>query len=325
MDDDKEGNFKSNIVGLTFDSFSKMKDAGVRGIIVKAYQPGVGVDPEFHNYYEYARLNDLLFSCYVFTDPKYSANDHYSGLIGAIGDRKLDFPPAMDCEQASGQSVQTITSLYQNLGRLLTSWYGSRPLIYTGVSFWNTNVLPWSEWELFPLWIAYWSNVSFTPAVPDAWKNATRKWVIWQFDVNDNGAHYGVGSAQVDTNTTNKYFEELLGEQPPPPPVSTSPSPPPPPVSVSTSASPSPSPSAPPNGKAVFEHYKGTATVGLNYRNGPGTQYTKLGTMTVGTVVEILETAKDGSGNDWVRIGYKEWAAQLYQGQEYIHYVMQGE
>ncbi len=325
MDDDKEGNFKSNIVGLNFDSFSQMKDAGVRGIIVKACQPGVGTDPEFHNYYEYARMNNLLVSAYIFTDPKYSYNEHYSAFIEAVGDRKLDCPPSMDCEQASGQSVQAITSLYQNFGRMLTTWYGQRPLIYTGVSYWNTNVLPWSEWEQFPLWIAYWSNTAIEPTVPEAWKNAVRKWVIWQFDVNDNGRHFGVGSAQVDTNTTNKYFEELL-DGITPPPISTSPSVPPPPISFSTSASPSPSPSTPPpNEKAVYEHYKGKATVNLNYRNGPGTQYTYLGTMKIGTEVEILETKPDATNNIWARIGYNEWAAQLYKGQEYIRYNLQSD
>jgi GH25 family lysozyme M1 (1,4-beta-N-acetylmuramidase) len=78
---------------------------------------------------------------------------------------------------------------------------------------------------------------------------------------------------------------------------------------------------------AVFEHYKGkvVTTKNLNYRKEPKVTGTLIGYMPPGTIVEILGTTKDSSGNDWVRIGYAEWAAQLYGGVEYIHYLLESE
>lgn len=81
------------------------------------------------------------------------------------------------------------------------------------------------------------------------------------------------------------------------------------------------------DGLAVFEHYKGkvVTTKNLNYRKEPKVTGTLIGYMPPGTIVEILDSTKDSFGNVWVRIGYMEWAAQLYGGVEYIHYLLESE
>lgn len=75
---------------------------------------------------------------------------------------------------------------------------------------------------------------------------------------------------------------------------------------------------------AEYIHNRATATVGLNYRTGPGTTYARLGTMPTGTVVDVLGVVQQGS-NTWAQIGYQEFAAMVYNGQTYLDYVMEGE
>jgi len=196
--------------------FAKIKAMGVRGVILKACQPGVGTDAKFVEYYNAARTVRLLVGAYIFVDPGYSAAAHWAAFEMAIGNRKLDIPPAMDCEQGRGQNKAVITACIQGLSEALAEWYGSLPLVYTSVSFWNENVLNFTNDKDHPLWIAYWSNTAFIPAVPNAWAGIEP--VMWQYDVNDNGAWFGVGSKQVDTNLTFPSFERLLIDAPPPPP-----------------------------------------------------------------------------------------------------------
>jgi hypothetical protein len=76
---------------------------------------------------------------------------------------------------------------------------------------------------------------------------------------------------------------------------------------------------------AVFLINKGRTTVNLNYRTGPGTGYTRLGTMPSNKVVARLDQAEDSAGNDWICTGYLQWAAQMYRGQEYIHMIRKSE
>ena len=364
-----DNNFKANVAGLTPQSFSQMKTAGVRGVILKICEGANIVDPEFAGYYDHAKQAGLLVSGYIFMRGNVSAPAHQDNFIRAIGDRKLDTPPWMDCETKDGASPAELTSLYQNFATMLSVWYGSANGVYTGVWFWDTNVLRWSGWKYLPLWIAYWSDTAITPNVPADWKDVSGQPYIWQYDVSENGPALGVSSQQVDTNVTFPSFETLLGdvEPPPPPPETVA-------LTITVEGQGWVSPGSgqyakdetiqltatPENGwkfsgwygdmisqanplnllmdadKAVtatftesgqsgpkeFIHNKGVTKVTLNYRNGPGTKYAKIGSITSGTTVEILETAKEGN-NVWARIGFKQWACQNFGGVMYIEYVME--
>ena len=56
---------------------------------------------------------------------------------------------------------------------------------------------------------------------------------------------------------------------------------------------------------------KGTVTTTLNVRSGPGTGYTKVGTLASGTAVTITET-KNVSGVSWGKIGTDRWICMTY-------------
>jgi hypothetical protein len=105
----------------------------------------------------------------------------------------------------------------------MAEYYGTLPIIYTSVGFWNANVLPWTGWKNHPLWIAFWSTTASFPLIPEAWKVdgkvPTGVPVMWQWRVfKGGGPYFGVSSADVDMDTTYPSFGALLGEPVPPPP-----------------------------------------------------------------------------------------------------------
>jgi GH25 family lysozyme M1 (1,4-beta-N-acetylmuramidase) len=308
--DDMTGNFKASTDGLTPYSFSQMVVHGVDGVVLKAAQGKDIIDPNFADYYDRARAVGLQVAAYDYVDPRYSAIEHFTNWRQAVGEREFAFV-AMDCEAASGQTIQRISAVIQQFGELLSLQYDRLPWIYTSVGFWNQYVLPWSGWSDYPLWIAFWSRIAKWPLLPEAWKNVEGQPKMWQFMVSDFGQELGVGSKQVDMNTMFQSGIELIGAEPSQPPVS---------FSVSPSSSPSPSAGGP----AEFTHNKGVviAPRGVNIRSGPGVTYADIGDVPFNAVVEILGTAKDRYGNDWVRIGFSQWSAKLYQGQEFIRYVV---
>lgn len=305
------GLVKQNLQDLQPLAFSEMKAHGVDGVVLKACQGKDIIDVKFADYYVKARAAGLKVAAYNYVDPAFSAAEHFANWQRAVGDRELAFA-ALDCEAASGQSKQTITAVIQQLANLMHDHYLRLPWIYTSVYFWNTYVLAWEGWKEFPLWIAYWSRTALVPLLPQAWKGVPDQPAMWQFMVSDFGQELGVESRQVDLNTMYRSGIRLIeGYEPP---VS---------VSVSASASPSPSPSPSGGGAAEFVHYEGIVINprGLNIRSGPGVNYTDIGDLPVNARVEILGASQDRYGNDWVRIGWNQWAAQKYNGQIYIDYV----
>ena len=62
------------------------------------------------------------------------------------------------------------------------------------------------------------------------------------------------------------------------------------------------------------------ALLSYNVRKGPSTRYMAFDTFIKGHVTEALEEAEDGD-NTWVRIGYNQWVARIYNGQTYCEYV----
>lgn len=203
---------------IDWDTLAPMVD----GVMMKVAEGADFIDPRFPEYYTEARKRNLIVLGYDFLKSKASAQAHYDNWLRAIGDRKLDAPPVMDCEDtdAKNYSVDHNTALVQQFGAKLADWYGcDYPIIYTAQWWWDVYIKRWEGWKKYPLHVASWVNVGgLYPLLPIDWKGVTGQPVMWQFRVFKGGGEtFGVSSADIDLNTTYPSFELLLGNQVPPP------------------------------------------------------------------------------------------------------------
>lgn len=271
--------------------FSVMKSRGVEGVIIKAAQGGESADPNFAANYAAAKAAGLKVGAYIFLDFTYNAYQHYDNLARVLAGKPLDIPVALDCEQQTGRDENQVAEIILGLSNLILRDFGKRPMIYTSQGWWNGHVAQNPAWSEHPLWIANWNKRNSAPAMPRDWQ----RWHLWQHQVNKNGAWFGVGSPEVDMNVAGEAFRELLGEEPPPPP--------------------------PPPERTTFPVYKIRTTVNLNYRSEPRVSATRLGKLPVRSEVYALDEQQDADGNIWVRIGYNQWCARVYNGNVYAVYL----
>lgn len=208
-------------------NFETARDAGAKFVFIKASEASGYRDPQFITNCTKAKAAGLLVGAYHYFHAT-KAQEQATNFMGAVGDVKLDFPLAVDCEARDGVDSDVVTSVLQNLTKILEEKSGKAPMIYTSSGWWNEYALPWSKWKNYPLWVANWKVKS--PALPRDWK----EWKFWQWlgGSNGRGAEFGAsGSKSIDLNYFNGTHEELLafcskGESvivPPIEPPSTSP------------------------------------------------------------------------------------------------------
>lgn len=66
------------------------------------------------------------------------------------------------------------------------------------------------------------------------------------------------------------------------------------------------------SGNASGGTAKVTGAVQLNVRSGPGTEYSKIGSLSRGMTVNVYETKTDGAGTKWARIAQGQWVCMTY-------------
>lgn len=202
--------------------FERAWQAGVRFVMIKCSEGSSWIDPKFTDFYERAKSVGMAVGAYHWYRPL-SASAQMTIIQEAIGDRKLDFPLALDVEYHHNAKPDLYTSYLQQLVNKLSGFGGFEwPMIYTRASFWDSYVLSWSGWRQLPLWVAHWKTTK--PTLPRDWNT----WHIWQYDV-DVGENWGAESRQVDVDYWNEAFP-FPGTVPvpePPPPEPPPPEPPP--------------------------------------------------------------------------------------------------
>jgi GH25 family lysozyme M1 (1,4-beta-N-acetylmuramidase) len=204
--------------GVSAQSFPQIKAAGYEGVVLKVCQAGAGIDVRFEEYYRWAKAAGLKVTGYIFVDPAYSAQAHMDLFEQATVGKTFDLPPDIDAEKTASKTPQVITAVVSQLSEMLEAWYGSKPFIYSNLSFINTNLLPWNkegvdQWSLHPLHLAYWSHSAYYPQLPKYWKTVH----LWQVGPYEVGPAIGVGSKAVDLNILMPDGQKLLGGTEPPP------------------------------------------------------------------------------------------------------------
>lgn len=274
-------------------------------------------DTEFDNTVACCEAEGMPWCPYHFNEPDVPAAGQFKWFMECLGNNVPSFQPMLDNEDNRGCNPDKVTSVSLQLLNLIGSHFDplgyKAPIYYSRGSWHNPNTLRSDTWKTYKLVAAryYVDQVKYSDTdqyFPLDWKNA----VLWQCKADrDYLAEYFFGTPapckHIDVNyiLDQEEFDSWLVHVPPDP---GDPEPP-----------DEPEPPEDPTLKTGI-HYYGKTLVGLNVRNAPNTSGTRIGTMTAGTQFEWFEEIKDGS-NIWLRIGWKEYCAKVYNGQTYVEYV----
>ena len=261
-------------------------------VIIRAGQ-NIWPDTDFKDNWRHAKDAKLPRGSYWFydsrSDPKRQAELWVSLLDGDLG----ELPLFADIEETYNGPFKGWPNWKTFLERLKSLVGNKEIAIYTASYYWQSNAPNAStqpaELEYFhryPLWIANY-GVS-QPLVPKPW--SADEWLFWQFTSSGDGFYYGVESLEIDLNYFNgdaqafaNRFHVPLPEDPVPPDDPTG------------------------------NRYRVTVR-SLYVREGPGTTYPSVGSLSRNDIVEALASNPEGT---WYRIrrvsdGLTGWSASMY-------------
>ena len=146
--------------------------AGYKFVIIKASEGVNYVDPCFVANWDGAKQAGLLVSAYHVFWPTLSGEKQAKHFLDTLGERKADFPLAVDVERRSasnsGAAVEAFLLAVKEAD-------GRNPLVYTAQAVWNAAVGWAPGWHVYPLWVADYDAAN--PAMPAGWDD----WTIWQY------------------------------------------------------------------------------------------------------------------------------------------------
>ena len=146
-------------------------------------------DPFFFAHWEGMRQAGLLRGAYHFfvaeDDPEQQARHFLAHVTFEPG----DLAPVVDIESRK-RPVADLSARLKRFLAIVEEAVGTKPIIYTGPSFWRSNMT--DAFGEYPLWIAEYGVDS--PSVPEGWT----RWHLWQWrgDVELPGSHRSVPSGR---------------------------------------------------------------------------------------------------------------------------------
>jgi GH25 family lysozyme M1 (1,4-beta-N-acetylmuramidase) len=174
-------------------TWSRVKASGTSFAVIKATE-----STTYTNSYEPgdvagARAAGLRVGLYHFARPSLTNGsapadaqaeaDYFSRQVNAVAGAQL--PPTLDLEVSGGLSKAQLTSWVAAFLTRVQSDTGRRPMIYTGPSFWNTNVGS-TGFTSYPLWEAHYTTAA-NPQSFGGWSS----WTLWQWT---DGSYFSPGA-----------------------------------------------------------------------------------------------------------------------------------
>ena len=140
---------------------------------------------------EQARKHGISVGSYHFFRPTVPVSQQFDNFTSIVKLKDQDLVPLIDIETKGGMTGAQIADSVLAFARLLERHYGCRPMIYTGSSFYNSNLQ--GRLRGYKLFIARYSR--FEPKLADA------QWTLWQF--SERGSVSGIKN-YVDLSRFNK-------------------------------------------------------------------------------------------------------------------------
>lgn len=163
-------------------------------------------NPWFGRDFDGAKKAGLVVGTYHFADPGFPLVDdavgearHYWSVIRTRQVAGV-LPPALDIEEGHELSQAQLRTWVSSFLAEIKRVSGRTPIVYTGPSFWNTE-LGTTAHAGNPLWIAHYTTAG-SPTLPGGWTS----WKFWQY--TSKAKVSGIGG-YVDRNYFNGTLTQL--------------------------------------------------------------------------------------------------------------------
>jgi lysozyme len=188
---------------IDWQKVSAMNENGVQieFAFIKATEGVLLVDRYFQRNWREAPKAGIFCGAYHFFRPRKSGRWQAKFFLQTVDVETGDLPPVVDVEELDGVSPARMRSQLKEYVDHIFKRTGVKPIIYTGLSFYNDYLKGY--FDEYPLWIAHYYKPKLTIS-------ESTKWHFWQH--SDKAHVNGIGYI-VDFNVFNgdkEAFKDLL-------------------------------------------------------------------------------------------------------------------
>lgn len=170
------------------------KNPKIKFVYIKATEGSDYIDPTYLENIRNARKQGFKVGSYHFLTTRSSVVTQFMNFAKTVKRDEQDLLPVIDVENIKPWSSQQLRDSLKVFADLVEEYYGCKPVIYAGESFFNKYL--GRAFAGYPLFIARYNTVA---------PNVCAKWVLWQFA--DNGLFKGAvkgNYGEVDLSRFNK-------------------------------------------------------------------------------------------------------------------------
>lgn len=135
---------------------NQKKHKEIKFVIIRSTM-GTRVDKKFHKNFNEAKKQGFKVGAYHYYDPNENSKKQAENFIKNANLQKGDILPVLDIEKISKvQNLDNLRKGLKNYLRIIEDYYGVKPIIYTGLSFYEDYLKNYGFSE-YPLWVAAYS------------------------------------------------------------------------------------------------------------------------------------------------------------------------
>jgi lysozyme len=179
-------------------NWDEINKSEISFVFCKATEGEDWQDPLFVSYFEQFQQHSIPKGAYHFyivgDDPEKQALN----FINTVSVDSIDLPPVVDIETMHKHNDPRLVKDLMFFLRKLETHYHKKPMIYTGLHFWNKHFH--DTFAPYKLWLAEYDVE--TPSIPEGWT----EWCIWQ--THENQPLPGIQNG-VDINIFNGNINDF--------------------------------------------------------------------------------------------------------------------